>query len=343
MTVDVRDRVLGCLLGGALGDSVGWPVEFSSQDSLDLQFPSGLAVPDGPLHPTDDTQMTLFSVAALIDHHAYGTDLQSAAQRAYRGWLRTQTLSEEPTGRGVWLLDQQVLYQQRGPGTTCLTALRSSAPVAESKGCGTTMRTAPAGLAGLADPFAAGWQLSAPTHGHPTGLVAGAAMAWLCASLMSGASLLDAATQLAGALRHAVDGGETSAALSRALSLHQEGLRPSRNDMPLVGAGWVAEEALAVGVFCALNAEDFKTGVIAAADHSGDSDSTASVCGQLLGVMWGQQALPADWLAVLELGDIVAQVAEDLVLVHHGQLPERVLRRYPSRDAVLDRSARAGR
>ena len=88
---DHRDRVRGCLLGGALGDALGAPVEFESIGRIRRQHgPGGLTglVPDwrgavGLI--TDDTQMTLFTVEGLIR----GGDV-AAVRRAYLRWLDTQ-------------------------------------------------------------------------------------------------------------------------------------------------------------------------------------------------------------------------------------------------------------
>ena len=52
-----------------------------------------------------------------------------------------------------------------------------------------------------------------------------------------------------------------------------------------LGQGWVAEETLAIAVYCAFkyheDIDDFKKALVAAANHSGDSDSTAAVTGNI--------------------------------------------------------------
>ena len=49
-----------------------------------------------------------------------------------------------------------------------------------------------------------------------------------------------------------------------------------------------------------------------AACHAGDSDSTASIAGNLLGAMHGSATLPRGWLAQLELREVIERVAKDL-------------------------------
>jgi len=59
-------------------------------------------------------------------------------------------------------------------------------------------------------------------------------------------------------------------------------------------------------------ARDFREGVLLAVNPSGDSDSTGSIAGNLLGLIHGRSGIPADWLQQLELRDVVKRVAQDL-------------------------------
>ncbi len=66
-----------------------------------------------------------------------------------------------------------------------------------------------------------------------------------------------------------------------------------------MGEGWVAEEALAISIYCALVAKDFEQGIIHAVNHDGDSGSTGAIVGNLLGTMHGVSAIPAKWVKSL--------------------------------------------
>jgi ADP-ribosylglycohydrolase len=55
-----------------------------------------------------------------------------------------------------------------------------------------------------------------------------------------------------------------------------------------------------MSVYVALTTEDAESALLAAVNHSGDSDSTGSVCGNLVGAMYGEDALADD--AVAEFG-----------------------------------------
>ena len=97
-----------------------------------------------------------------------------------------------------------------------------------------------------------------------------------------------------------------------------------------LGEGWIAEEALAIAVYCALVASDLRAGVILAVNHDGDSDSTGAIAGNLLGALYGVQAIPPAWLTPLELREVIDAVARDLYATRDGDKNDARLReKYP--------------
>jgi ADP-ribosyl-[dinitrogen reductase] hydrolase len=91
------------------------------------------------------------------------------------------------------------------------------------------------------------------------------------------------------------------------------GGRPSPEKVEHLGRGAVAEEALAIAVYAALVADDFRAGVLLAINHSGDSDSTGCIAGHTLGTIHGVEGIPPEWLDGLESGDVVERIANDFV------------------------------
>ncbi|MBR0401585.1 MAG: ADP-ribosylglycohydrolase family protein, partial [Lachnospiraceae bacterium] len=76
-----------------------------------------------------------------------------------------------------------------------------------------------------------------------------------------------------------------------------------------LGEGWVGEEAMAVGVYCALRYQnDFAAGIRAAVNHCGDSDSTGAVCGNILGAWIGDRAVGREWKDDLELEPLIREI-----------------------------------
>lgn len=120
---------------------------------------------------------------------------------------------------------------------------------------------------------------------------------------------------------------ECTQSLKQALELAKSGL-PDVNAITQLGEGWVGEEALAISVYCALKYQDnFKKALIAAVNHNGDSDSTGAITGNILGAYLGLSNIPAGWTEIIELGEVLIQVADDLLIGH--QDTEEWWNRYP--------------
>jgi len=363
----VKRRYRGCLLGGAVGDALGAPVEFMSLAEIRAQFgrpgiTEYTTAFDRKGAITDDTQMTLFTAEGLLRAYVEngGRDARSvtaAVAHAYTRWLRTQ--GAVPGLQGIdtdgWLFEQRELHALRVPGATCLEALQQMTMLGQradndSKGSGGLMRMAPVGLwcARLDDGVPAdrvarracelGAELAGLTHGHPTGRLAAGALAALVSLIVRDVPLPMAVERVIALLPRYPGHAETLRALdlARTVARGESALRPET--VVTLGEGWVADEALAIAVACALNAEDFETGIRVAVNHDGDSDTTASVAGNLIGAMHGVEAIPQRWLAGLEARRIVAEVADDLAtfpdwplgeFVEETDLTEYYRKRYP--------------
>jgi ADP-ribosylglycohydrolase len=192
------------------------------------------------------------------------------------------------------------------------------------------MRTAPVGL--VSDqPFNLAVAVGALTHGHPTGYLAAGCLAQIIWSIARDTPLPVAIDSALEKLRTHPGHEETSRACELAVAL-ADSAPAAPETIEQIGAGWVAEEALAIALFSALAAESFEHGVRLAVNHGGDSDSTGAIAGNLLGLLHGRAALPSQWLNFLELRQEIEQVATDLYDACIARSPERLSRlsaRYP--------------
>jgi ADP-ribosylglycohydrolase len=189
----------------------------------------------------------------------------------------------------------------------------------ESKGCGTVMRSAPFGL--YPQPwltpekvFDLAAECATQTHGHPTGYLAAGAFAAIVRALVDGLDLPAAAGVALDLLATRPGHEETTAALRAALAAARPG---SPEEIERLGGAWVAEEALAIGVYCALSYPDpagARQALLLSVNHSGDSDSTGSICGNLLGAWHGETALPPDWVVAVEGRGTILELADDFAM-----------------------------
>jgi ADP-ribosylglycohydrolase len=333
-----RGHFSGCLLGGAVGDALGAPVEFFTIEEIRAKYGSAGIVDYDLAYGrrgaiTDDTQMTLFTAEGVLRasvrwHNKGICHPASVIHHAYIRWLHTQgersrsQLSQDKMDG--WLIGVESLRARRAPGNTCLSALRGGEmgtiehPLNDSKGCGGVMRVAPIGLVardeGMA--FALGCEAAAITHGHPSGYYSAGCFAAIIQNLTERPTLADAIERTLRIVEHSRNTGheECSAAIRQAVALwHDANVVPSPQAIERLGAGWVGEEALAIALYCALCAhDDFARGVLLAVNHSGDSDSTGAITGNLLGLTLGIDAIPARWLHGLEIREEIEAVANDL-------------------------------
>jgi ADP-ribosylglycohydrolase len=317
----------GSLFGLAYGDALGKETEFLTVPEIERRFgPGGPADLAGdPALVTDDTQMGLAVGWALREAPA-------ATPQALEPLLRARFVA--------WAASPE---NNRAPGMTCLRACGGladgrrwqEATMAGSKGCGANMRVTPVGLVpGYdLDTLAGVAQLQAAmTHGHPTALAASELTAYAVRCARDGARL----AALPGLLRErarqqravyredwlgdlwqrpGVDDAagfiargwdECLAVLDRldaALARPDDGADPCL----ATGDGWIAEEALATALLCALRHRDDPVSALRrAATTRGDSDSIACLAGAILGAADGMSAWPPSWADRIEYADQLA-------------------------------------
>lgn len=274
---------------------------------------------------TDDTQMTMFTAEGLLQALSLrqrGNDERPEAvvYRAYLRWLGTQGSGEtgsSGTETSGWLIGVPALHARRAPGMTCVTALsgermgRPGYPLNGSKGCGGVMRIAPCALVKEWDPYTLGCDVAAITHGHQSGYLAAGALAVIIRAVLDGHSVAQGVAAALVRLVPEAGGAECIDALRSATTLWKG--HHLKGDVEKLGLGWVADEALAIGVYAAMVGEvDLRNGLMIAVNHSGDSDSTGAIAGNILGAIHGEESLLRLPLGDLELRDEVIRLADDL-------------------------------
>jgi ADP-ribosyl-[dinitrogen reductase] hydrolase len=284
---DLRERVVGCVLGLALGDALGAPFEFRRREEI----PDPLPVFELPWHDfvpgttTDDTGMARNLIRSLV--HSGDVDTVDLADRHVK-WYRsrpadignlTRRVLERSDRTGV-LAELAALeqWEQRGPEV--------------SAGNGSVMYCAPLGAFRARRPellLEEAPALSAITHWDERCRTACLAVTLAAAALVRGERHREA---VEGAMRVALDreGGEELEYLVA------EAGRARRVDGPDMGFTLFTA---GIGLQVAAEGLSVEDGLRHVVSLGGDTDTNAAVAGALLGALHGRRALPSAWLEKL--------------------------------------------
>lgn len=310
---------------------------------------------------SDDTQMTLFTANGILmgitrgAMRGIGGQPEDYVDGAYLDWYYTQTgIKAKILGDNdfhyTWLRDLPELAHRRAPGITCLSACESlfqrQRPNNNSKGCGGIMRVAPLGLLDasykvkndkgiysseyLAE---AGAKIAKTTHLHPLGYLPAALLTLLISRIVPltpdevKASIIDIVNDGLKVMMQ-IDGDEYAKDKEYLKALTLEAVRLAQSDIPdadaikKLGEGWTAEEAWAISLYCAIrHIDSMKDAIIASVNHDGDSDSTGSITGNIMGAIYGYEAIKKERLFcpkakefenTIELANIILALADDL-------------------------------
>jgi ADP-ribosylglycohydrolase len=300
-----EDRVLGTLLGTAVGDALGMPVEGLSHTNVRTYYLGIKEYRDDEQREdlragqwTDDTQFT-FAVARAI------------------------TGAPDPANWPAAVAERYVALQQKarrwGPTTTAAIERLADGTPPDAAGDaarptnGAAMRAAPLGLwwaatdANRAEAFAAIRPVLAVTHRHPVSL---------CAGWGQAAAVRFVATQPTGGfdrdafwthLQQAVVWGEDQLQAEPHLSQRMDDLSSNLDRFPLDlgdacdGVGVRADESWPFA--CAMFARRphlLENTLLSGINVGGDADTTGALMGSLLGALHGWAAFPDEWRAELE-------------------------------------------
>ena len=348
----IRGSMIGGAIGDALGYPVEF---LSEREISYTYGPSGITdyvLRRGKALISDDTQMLLFTANGMLvaetreSMSGRGRRLSGYVLDAYQDWMKTQYSDFDTVkkyarntkkGGFSWLLDVPELYAWRAPGNTCLFALHEleetgypadfiMIPVNNSKGCGGVMRIAPVALRDESfsnpeeqDMEAA--QLAAITHGHSLGYMPAAVVCHIISGILKSypeKTLKEIVVESRNMAEKLFEGDKylpyLKELIDRAIRLSENGAPDSENIHKL-GEGWVAEETMAIAIYCALKYQnDFSKAIIVSVNHKGDSDSTGAVTGNIVGAIVGYDAIDEKWKKDLELHDVILEMADDLYL-----------------------------
>jgi ADP-ribosyl-[dinitrogen reductase] hydrolase len=298
--MEQRDRIVGSMLGLALGDALGAPFEFLRGRNIPDPIPAfelpWMGLPPGST--TDDTAMARNLARSLVERGGFDED---DLIRRHVEWIASdppdvgaitgRVLRRVQRGEEAATVAREV-WEQRGPEV--------------SAGNGSVMYCAPLGLAYAHRPaelLELAPQLSALTHYDGRCQTAVLAVTLTVAALVRGEEPIPAVTEVLSAVEQREGGEELEylvevAGGARAIDGPDQGFC-------LFTAG-VAIQAL-------LREGGFETEVRRVVSLGGDADTNGAVSGALLGARDGVPGLPLDWLGKLVQRDEIRAEAEQLV------------------------------
>lgn len=291
----LRDRFRGVLLGVAVGDALGAPLEFqpaSSPQALVREMIGGGWQQLAPGEWTDDTQMTLCVVESLLVKRVFDPD---DIARRFVAWLQSHP-------KDIGLHTRRVLQDIADGMHWEAASLDAYHADPENAPNGSLMRCAPLSLFFYRHPeYIAELSpvLSRITHAHPD-------CEWSCVfanvlltCLLQGMGAAEAVDFAYEALTDA--GDELKERIGRAME----------SECDTLSTGWVLD-TLEVALWCFLHTSDFESAVVTAVNRGADSDTVGAVVGAMAGARYGMTAIPPRWLTVLKNGDLLQRYADGL-------------------------------
>lgn len=305
-TIDLKDKFQGCILGSAIGDALGYTVEFSSMAEIQKRFKGPIKTLQlRPLNGenvalySDDTQLARAVAEGLIRSGRIGT-LNDAAQeigREFVVWSKSPENNRAPGG--ACMTGCRRLDEGRLPWWECGGANNNSG----AGGCGSVMRSHPYGLFWFDNREAAvkyASEHSRLTHGAPLAMAASAALAaGVWAALRNYDLPRIASFMQDAAYKYDQNTGDM---LVQAEAMASDKFCETADVLDM-WRSWAGHEAIATGLFCFYRYVEeggHELVVQKAANSPGDSDSIAAIAGALAGALVGLKGLRKDWVMAVE-------------------------------------------
>lgn len=326
----VMREIKEIIQAGAIGDAFGYQVEFQSMEQINILYgEKGIKYhASSEKDASDDTQMTLFLWEAvknyIKENNVFNLEgFTKQAHQSFKDWYQTQINRSSMSDSQDGLLNFKELYKRQAPGNTCMSALHNNInrsvkfKINDSKGCGSVMRVAP--LLVLKqhykltseELFDVSAYQAAITHGNDEGMSATGFFTVLLDDLANGQSFKDAYSHSLQVTKKQ----KPNNFINYIAGVYQKSLEPGLlegNDLEkTIGGGWIADEAVGVALYCAMKTNSFAQCLELSTNHSGDSDSTASMAAQLYVAKNG--LVVSDILFPTDLDNVIEHLNQPLV------------------------------
>ncbi|MBQ9941989.1 MAG: ADP-ribosylglycohydrolase family protein [Christensenellaceae bacterium] len=295
----MRNKVLSGMLGLAVGDALGVPVEFKSRAQLDAQPVRGMlghGTHDQPAGTwSDDTTMALCTMEAITKDEGTAGAMQRFCRWVQEGYM---TAHGQLFDIGMATRKAIMLYMQVG-----LSPEECGGRAANENGNGSLMRILPLayvlaqsrdkdGVMGLIHAH------SCLTHAHPRSQMACGIYCQVAARLILGSAGREAVEAgLERARRYYGQKSEFAGEMATFADLTLAGLQSAARE-DIQSSGYVVH-TLKAALWCLLHTQSYGECVLAAVNLGEDTDTTAAVAGGLAGLLYGTGGIEQEWLDTL--------------------------------------------
>lgn len=311
---------------GTIGDSLGYNIEFKTIEEINKLYTNGISFSQCDNYiVSDDTQMTLFCLEALKENHFENYNNEAILKMIYEYYLDWNATQYRSILFKKEFSKQNQLHKKQAPGITCLTALGSKRcgtmimKINNSKGCGGIMRVAPIAFLNrdLEDIIYLGCMQAAITHGHPEGYLSSGFLAGLIHLGIKGFDFNRSYIKVKELIKDYKDSDSFINYLNEKEKFFDLKFANPNEMIQSLGNGWTGESALVLSIYAFKKATNFKEAIYISVNHSGDSDSTGSICGQLYASFNNLNEIDLDIFKKVDLYSLIENSLVDIEKINN--------------------------
>ena len=331
-------RYVGCLLGLAVGDAMGYTVDDKTWDQIRENYgPNGLLGYD---LQNDYAEVTSYTQIAAYYANALLLGITRSRPDAYlryigmamREWYKRQHFPRDPGKSWFWVAQKPTLRRRhcRDPwmmdafrfenlGTIGKPINKSDSPGAITGAAAIALFYNPSRMEAAQVGYLAANAI-ALTHGNPNAYLSGVVLAYGLAGILQEPErpVKEQFLQAAEVMEHQFGerfpmAGKIAADIRKTIALTEteENPRQCMENFQCDTASQCLQGAVYAAIVCS---DDFDRAMILAVNHSGRSAAVGAMTGAILGARLGQDALPEFYLESLEPIEELRELAADLAL-----------------------------
>jgi ADP-ribosylglycohydrolase len=317
MTAPLTAQIRAALLGLAVGDALGVPVEFESRARRKIDpvvTMRGYGTHHQPAGTwSDDASLTFCLAQAIADGFTVGLTAEYSCRWYYQNlWTPHGSVFD------IGITTREALGRLKADSDLILAGGTDE----YSNGNGSLMRILPLAFyqpdASLPERFQRIWEVSAITHGHIRAAVACFLYLEMARGLIAGLDPAAAYARLCEEASAQLLALNVSAKEADHFERILSGRLPDVHEKAISSGGYVMH-TLEAALWCLLRYDSYPETVLAAVNLGDDTDTTGAVTGGLAGLYYGEQAIPPEWMQVLarraDIENLAARMANKLAAV----------------------------